>query len=119
VNRLRFQGADFAPTANFELLKRAYETASAAGVQVHVGNILSSDTFYTDDPAIWKMWAEYGVLAAEMETAALYTLAAKFQVNALTILTVSDHIMRHEAISAEAREKSFSEMVNIALEIAP
>lgn len=118
VNRLRFQGMDFAPTADFDLLHRAYETAAAHNIPVTVGTIVSSDTFYWDDDSVWKLWAAYGALAAEMETAALYTLAAKFNIQALTLLTVADHIFTGEQTTAEERERSFSEMMEIALEIA-
>jgi purine-nucleoside phosphorylase len=118
INKLRFGGMDYAPTASFSLLRRAYEVAERKGYQVKAGNILSSDTFYHDDPEGWKLWARFGVLAVEMEAAALYTIAAKFKVDALAILTVSDSLVTHESESAEAREKSFSQMVEIALEIA-
>ncbi|UCF09318.1 MAG: purine-nucleoside phosphorylase, partial [Candidatus Bipolaricaulota bacterium] len=78
VNRLRFGGMDYAPTASFPLLLRAYEAATSDGGRVRVGSILTSDTFYHDDPESWKLWAAFGVLAVEMESAGLYTLAAKF-----------------------------------------
>ncbi|MBN1994513.1 MAG: purine-nucleoside phosphorylase [Anaerolineae bacterium] len=118
VNKLRFKGMDYAPTATFPLLLQAYNMAQQQGLAVKVGSVLTSDTFYTDDPDEWKLWAKFGVLAAEMETAALYTLAAKFQVNALSILTVSDSLLTGEAAPAEAREKSFRQMVELALAIA-
>ena len=93
MNQLRFKGKDFAPTAAFSLLKEAYEEAIAQGIQPQVGNVITSDFFYHDEPDTWKEWAAYGVLAVEMETAALYTLAAKYKVEALTILTVSDSLI--------------------------
>jgi purine-nucleoside phosphorylase len=117
INRLRFDGMDFAPTASFTLLQRAYETARADGSSVRVGGILTSDTFYHDDPESWRKWAAFGVLAVEMETAGLYTLAAKFGVAALSILTVSDSLVSHEATSAEQRERGFSRMAELALDI--
>ena len=117
VNKLRFQGMDYAPTANFQLLKKVYEIAQQKNIQVTVGGILSSDTFYADNPDWWRLWADFGILAVEMETAALYTLAAKFKANALSILTVSDNIVTGQSESAETREKSFGQMVEIALEI--
>ena len=83
-----------------------------------VGNIFTSETYYHDDPDSWKIWAKFGVLAVEMETTALYTLAAKYKVNALTILTVSDSLVTHEETSAEERQKTFTKMMEIALEIA-
>lgn len=117
VNRIRFDGLDFAPTANFELLLKAYEAAKTKGIDAKVGSILSSDTFY-DDKDQWKMWASYGILAVEMEAAALYTLAAKHSVNALTILTVSDSLVTKQEEPSEVREKAFTQMVEIALELA-
>ncbi len=118
MNRIRFPGMDYAPTASFPLLKKAYDAASRMGIAVQAGNILSSDTFYDDDPESWKKWAALGVLAVEMETSALYTLAAKFKVNALAICTVSDSLVTKELESSEARQKTMNQMVEIALEIA-
>lgn len=119
INKLRFAGMDYAPTANFQLLLKAYETARARGISVYVGGILSSDTFYEDDPEWWRKWAAYGVLACEMETSGLYTLAAKFGVDALSILTVSDSLVTGESATAEQRERDFPLMAEIALEISP
>ena len=119
INRLRFDGMDYAPTASFDLLLKAYDVAKADGASVRVGNILTSDTFYHDDPEGWRRWAAFGVLAVEMETAGLYTLAAKFHVDALSILTVSDSLVTHEATPSEQRERGFSRMAEIALEIVP
>jgi purine-nucleoside phosphorylase len=119
INRLRFDGMDFAPTASFHLLLRAHEAARARGATVYVGGIYSSDTFYGDDPELWKKWAEYGLLVTEMETAGLYTLAAKFQVSALSVLVVSDSLVTGESSSAQQRESGFPHMAQIALEIVP
>jgi purine-nucleoside phosphorylase len=119
VNRLRFDGMDFAPTASFELLLKAHEVAKAGSVDVRVGNIVSSDTFYHDDPESWKRWAAFGVLAVEMETAGLYTLAAKFNVDALSILTVTDNLTTQERVSSEQRERGFTRTAEIALDVAP
>ncbi|WP_434577599.1 purine-nucleoside phosphorylase [Thermoanaerobacterium thermosaccharolyticum] len=118
INRIRFNGMDYAPTASFKLLKKAYDAATSMGINVKVGNVLSSDTFYNDDKDSWKVWAKFGVLAVEMETAGLYTLAAKYGVNALTILTVSDSLVTGHATSAEERQKTFNDMIEIALNIA-
>ena len=118
VNKLRFAGRDYAPTASFPLLLKAYRAATARGIDVHVGGILTSDTFYDDDPDSWKQWAAFGVLVVEMETAGLYTLAAKFNVEALSILTVSDNLVTGEAASSEQRETGCSQMARIALEAA-
>jgi len=118
VNRIRFQGCDFAPSASFELLLEAHRAAEQRGVSVRVGTVLTSDTFYSDDPDSWKIWARYGVLAAEMETAALYTLAAGHAVQRLSILTVSDSLVTMETASAEQRQHSYTDMMEIALQVA-
>lgn len=118
LNRMRFRGLDFAPTADFGLFRRALAAAERMGVSLKAGAVLSSDSFYDDDPEIWKLWASYGVLAVEMETAELYTLAAKHGVNALAVLTVSDSLVTHELTSAEERQRSFMTMVEIALQAA-
>ena len=117
VNKLRFNGMDFAPTADFDLLRRAWEKAGSLGISAKVGNVLTSDTFYNDDDKSWKKWAEYGVLTAEMETAALYTLAAKFKVKALSLLTVSDSIVTGETTTSEERQTTFNQLIEVALEV--
>ena len=119
MNRLRFHGMDYAPVANFPLLLKAYEAARARGVRVFVGGMFSGDSFYHDDPEWWKLWAAYGALVCEMETNCLYTLAAKFKVDALSVLTVSDSLATGETSTAEQRERGFPLMAEIALEIAP
>ena len=116
VNQIRFHGRDFAPAASFSLLKRAFDLATEKGLPVRVGSIFTTDLFYHDDPDYWKIWARYGVLALEMETAALYTLAAKHGVEALSILTVSDDLVRNEHVSSEDRQKTFTQMMELALE---
>lgn len=118
INSLRFSEMSFAPAASFDLLLKAYQVSGEMGVTPHVGSILSSDTFYNDDPNWWKIWAEYGILGVEMETCALYSLAARYGVKALSILTVSDHLANHRAATAEQREKGFSAMAKIALALA-
>jgi purine-nucleoside phosphorylase len=118
INKLRFSGMDFAPAASFQLLLKAYETAKERGMNVEVGGIISSDTFYEDDPDWWRKWADFGVLVCEMETTGLYTLAAKFGVRALSILTVSDSLVTGEKATSEQRERSFPQMAELALEIA-
>jgi purine-nucleoside phosphorylase len=118
TNRLRFGGADFAPAASFELLLKAYEIARARRIQVRVGTVLTGDLFYSDDPDFWKLWARYGVLAAEMETAALYTIAAGFGVQALAILTNSDSLVTGATATTEERQQGYTAMMEIALETA-
>jgi purine-nucleoside phosphorylase len=118
INLQRFEGMTYAPTASFELLHKAYQVAEKLGIKVKVGNILTTDTFYHDDSKDWKRWADFGVMAVEMETAALYTLAGKHGIHALTIMTVSDSLVTGEATSAEERQTTFTEMMKIALEVA-
>jgi purine-nucleoside phosphorylase len=108
----------YAPTASWKLLKKAVDVAESKGIKPVVGNILSSDTFYDDEQDVWKKWAKMGTLAIEMESAALYMNAARAGVNALCILTVSDSLVTHEATTAEERQTSFTQMMEIALELA-
>ena len=118
MNRLRFHGIDYAPTADYQLLRAAVDAAEAAGLNVHVGQVFSGDLFYNDRPDLVSRTAEYGVLGIEMEAAALYTLAAKFGRRALGIMTVSDHLITKEETTAEERQTTFSEMITIALDAA-
>ncbi len=108
----------FAPSASFALLEKAKRIADNKNLPVKVGNILSSDIFYDADPNAWKKWASLGVLAVEMEAAALYMNAAKLGADALAILTVSDSLVTKEFTSPDEREKTFTEMMEIALEMA-
>jgi len=117
MNRITFGGLDYAPTANFDLLKNAYDIGSERGLHLKVGNVLTADLFYNDNAELEK-WAKYQILAVEMETAALYTLAAKFERKALSVLTVSDHILTGEATTSEERQTTFNEMIEVALEAA-
>lgn len=117
MNTNRFAGQlSYAPVADYGLLSAAAEIAAGRENTTHVGQILSSDVFYGDSLDTYKKAAEYGVLAVEMEAAALYTLAAKFKARALTICTISDHIFKNEALPADQRERTFGDMVEIALE---
>lgn len=119
MNRVRFDGLiDFAPVANFELLRAAVDAASAREITMHVGSVLAADAFYSDRPDLFDRLALYGVLAVEMESAALYTIAARFRARALTVLTVSDHIKTGVKTSAAEREQTFGQMVEIALDAA-
>jgi len=118
VNLRRFGGRCYAPTASWQLLKAAWDAASAKGWEPAAGNVVSSDLFYTDDPEEWKIWASYGALALEMESAELYTIAAKFGREALAILTISDHLVTGEQTTAAERQTAFTRMMEIALETA-
>jgi len=117
LNKHIFNQKDFAPTAYYPLLAKAVEAAEAMGLTVNVGNILSSDSFYNVNQEHWHKWAEYGVLGVEMETSALYTVAAKHQVEALSILTVSDSLVTGKVASAEERQNNFDDMSRLALEL--
>ena len=119
MNRMRFAGlVDYAPVADFGLLRTAVDIAEQRQVPVRVGPILAADAFYSDRPDLYDALANYGVLAVEMESAALYTIAARHRARALTLLTVSDHIRTGEKTSSEEREQTFREMVEIALDTA-
>ncbi|WP_375689229.1 purine-nucleoside phosphorylase [Pseudooceanicola sp. LIPI14-2-Ac024] len=113
-----FKELNFAPTADFGLLHEAWKVAQARGVPTHAGNIYSADVFYDERPDLNEQMTRHGVLAVEMEAAELYTLAARHGRRALAVLTVSDHLLTHEALPSEDREKSFGDMVEIALEAA-
>jgi len=127
MNRVRFEGLDYAPVADFGLLRAAHDASARVAAEakeatdgetetgVHVGLIFSSDSFYSARPELTQRMVEYGVLAVEMEASALYTLAAKFGRRALTICTVSDHIVTGEETTAQERQQTFSQMVEIAL----
>lgn len=108
----------YAPIASWELLNKAVTVANEKGIDVKVGNILSSDTFYDAQKDSWKKWASMGVMGIEMEAAALYMNAAYAGVNALCILTVSDSLVTHELTTAEERQNTFTQMMEIALELA-
>jgi purine-nucleoside phosphorylase len=116
MNRVRFHGLDYAATADFRLLRAAHDAAVARGLTPAVGQILSSDTFYNPRPELVDLLADHGVLAIEMEANALYTLAAAYGRQALAICTVSDQIRTGETLSADDRERSLGDMVEIALE---
>ncbi|ATH64665.1 purine-nucleoside phosphorylase [Staphylococcus nepalensis] len=108
----------FAPLADFDLILKAKQKADEIGANTHVGNILSSDTFYNADSTFNEKWQRMGILGIEMESAALYLNATYANKKALGIFTVSDHILRDEATTAEERQNSFTQMMEIALEIA-
>lgn len=117
MNRMRFDGLiDYAPVADFGLLRTSVEVAERRGITMRVGPILAADAFYTDRPDLYDALADYGVLAVEMESAALYTIAARFKARALTILTVSDHIKTGEKTTSQEREQTFGQMVEVALD---
>ena len=117
-SRSVFTRVNYAPSADFGLLRAAWAAATARGVRVHAGGIHSSDAFYGEHPEVVEVLTAHGVLAVEMETAELYTVAARHGVRALSVLTISDHLRRHEAMTSAERETGFAAMVEIALEAA-
>jgi purine-nucleoside phosphorylase len=118
VNRIRFSGHDFAAIADYDLLETAVNQARAHNVPVKVGNVFSADLFYTPEPEIFEKMKNLGILGVDMEAAGIYGVAADLSARALTILTVSDHILRGEKLSSEDRQKSFHDMMQVALETA-
>jgi purine-nucleoside phosphorylase len=117
-SRSIFRELSFAPVADFGLLSKAFDAAQKIGVPVHVGGIYSSDTFYDERPDLNEQMQRHGVLCVEMEAAELYTLAARYGRRALAVLTISDHLLTHEALPADQRETSFGAMVEVALHAA-
>lgn len=110
-------GLYFAPLADFNLLREAANLADTCAIRYHVGNVLGEDRFYNDEMDRQKL-IDYEVLATEMETPALYLLAAKYHVHALSILTVSNHLVTGEETSAQERQTSFNDMIGLALGVA-
>ncbi|MCT4686141.1 purine-nucleoside phosphorylase [Vallitalea sp.] len=117
INKKTFGNLDYAAIADFELLKAAYDNREIANVNTHVGNIVSNDSFYDGDKNDIEKLRSHGVLGIEMEAVALYTIAARKKVKALCLLTVSDSLVTFEETSAEERQKTFIDMMKIALEI--
>ena len=113
-----FKEMNFAPCADYGLLRAAADAAASKGSATHVGGIYSSDVFYDERPDLNEQMIRHGILGVEMEAAELYNLAARHDCRALAVLTVSDHLLTHEALPSDQREKSFGDMVEIALEAA-
>ncbi|WP_136068827.1 purine-nucleoside phosphorylase [Modicisalibacter radicis] len=116
VNRSRFNGHDFAAIADFDLTRHAFDAARERGTQVKVGNLFSADLFYTPDVEFFQTLKRHGILGVEMEAAGLYGVAAEFGARALTVCTVSDHILEGEALDAVTRQTGFAEMMAVTLE---
>ena len=115
MNRLTFEGMDYAAVPDFDLMRRAWEAAQGMPVTTKVGLIMSSDSFYHSRPELTQRMVDYGLLAVEMEANALYTLAAKYRRRSLAVCTVSDHIVTGEQTSAAERQETFGHMVEVAL----
>jgi purine-nucleoside phosphorylase len=118
ANNIRFGSRNYAPAASFSLLRTAWDIAVSKNWQPKAGPVVSADMFYTNDPEEWKLWAQYGCLALEMECAELYTLAAKYGREALGIMTVSDSLITNEQTTSEERQTTFTRMMEVALETA-
>ena len=118
VNRIRFNDFDLAALADYNLLQKAVDASKEHGIDVKVGNIFSADLFYTPMPEMFDVLEKYNILGVDMEAAGLYGVASEFRANALTILTVSDHIRTGEKTTPEERQTSFNEMIYIALDAA-
>ncbi|CAG9295901.1 purine-nucleoside phosphorylase [Celerinatantimonas diazotrophica] len=116
VNRVRFKGHDFAAIADYQLLRRAVDSAESKNLPVRVGNIFSADLFYTPDAQMFDVMEKHGVLAVEMEAAGLYGVAAECGKAALCVVTISDHIRTGEATTSEERQSTFNDMIELTLD---
>ncbi|TDB05014.1 purine-nucleoside phosphorylase [Halomonas marinisediminis] len=116
VNRARFAGMDFAATADFALTRALADAADKLGVTTRVGNLFSADLFYDPRPDTAELLRRYGIVGVEMEAAGLYGVAAEFGARAATICTVSDHILKGDSLDSSARERSFDDMMRVALD---
>ncbi|WDE03134.1 purine-nucleoside phosphorylase [Thalassomonas viridans] len=116
VNRSRLNQCDFAACADFGLLQKVVNTAEKLNKPVHVGNVFTADLFYTPNPEMFALMEKYGILAVEMEAAGLFGVAAEYGKKALTVLTVSDHIKTGEVTTADERENTFKDMMELTLE---
>lgn len=115
INTSQFGSFQFSPPADFDLFMKAALYAKENNIEIKAGNVLTQNQFYQDEPEEYKKWAEDGVLCVEMETAGIYSIAAKHNVNALSILTILDSLVNEELTTAQERETSFSKMIEIAL----
>jgi purine-nucleoside phosphorylase len=118
ANNQYFEGMHYAATADFDLFIKAYNAAKAMNIKTYQGSVFSTNTFYDDSPNRWEKWQKHGILGVEMETQILFTLAKRFGVKALSVLTVSDNILTGAASSTKDREQSFNDMMRIALALA-
>ncbi len=118
ANSSYFEGMHYAATADFGLLLKAYQIAAKLKIPTHQGSVFSTDTFYDDNPTRWDKWENHGILGIEMESQILFTLAHKFKVKALSILTVSDNLITGQFSDHAEREQSYIDMMKIALELA-
>lgn len=118
ANSSYFEGMHYAATADFELLLKAYQVAAKLNIPTHQGSVFSTDTFYDENPTRWEKWEKHGILGIEMESQILFTLAQRFDVKALSILTVSDNLKTGQFSDHDEREQAYIDMMRIALELA-
>ena len=118
TNKTHFHGMDYAPTADFGFLMKAHQVTQTFKIPVMIGSVFSTDIFYSNDASRWDVWARHGVIGIEMETSILYTIAARSNVKALSLLTVSDNVMTGKFSSSKDREVKFMDMMKIAMEVA-
>lgn len=116
INRIKFNNHDFAAIADFDMLFNLVKISKKMNIPVFVGNFFTTDSFYNEDINMLNLLKKYNIIGIDMETAGIYSVAAEFQTQALSICTVSDHILKKECLSSQARESSFNEMIEIALE---
>jgi purine-nucleoside phosphorylase len=118
VNRMRFMGHDLAALADFRLVREAARIAESRKLAFHVGNVFSSDLFYTPEPGLFEIMRKYNIVGVEMEAAGIFTLCAEFGAQALAICTVSDDIVSGNALAAKERETGFDDMIRLGLDTA-
>lgn len=116
VNRIRFNNHDFAAIADFDMICKTVEVAKKMNIKVYIGNFFTTDSFYNDDKEILHILKKYNILGIDMETAGIYAVASEFKTKALSICTVSDHILNKESLTSKDRESSFNDMIKLALE---
>ncbi|QCI21248.1 purine-nucleoside phosphorylase [Buchnera aphidicola (Hyperomyzus lactucae)] len=116
VNRIRFNNHDFAAIADFDMLHNTVQVAKKMNIKVCIGNFFTTDSFYNDDTEILHILKKYNIIGVDMETSGIYAVASEFKTQALSICTVSDHILKKESLSSKDRESSFDDMIKLALE---
>ncbi len=116
INRIKFNNHDFAAIADFDMICKTVKIAKKMNIQIYVGNFFTTDSFYNDDKNMLDVLKKYNILGIDMETAGIYAVASELKAKALSICTVSDHIIRKENLSSQERESSFNDMIKIALE---
>ncbi|QIE02215.1 purine-nucleoside phosphorylase [Buchnera aphidicola] len=116
INRIKFNNHDFAAIADFDMIYNTAKIAKKMNISISIGNFFTTDSFYNEDIGMLNLLKKYNIIGIDMETAGIYSVAAEFHVKALSICTVSDHMIKKESLSSESRESSFHDMIKIALE---